>query len=160
MKLNGWLVVGYIGVGIGVFALVIGLMLGLTAYNAVSGIGYGVGEQLGQTVFLAAFSSWGITGGILVVGGIIALYAGRSVEPNEPQSVTQTVNVSTPYQNEPPIVHAETETPMGASKYHSSEILAGTLPLPKQGVCPSCEYPIVFIEKYDRWYCVNERKYI
>jgi hypothetical protein len=159
-KLNGWLVVGYIGTAIGAFLLILGLAFGLTAYNAVSVLGGSLGGTLGQTVFFAAFFPFGVTGGIFAVGGIAALYAGSRVRPKEAQSVTQTVNMSIPSENERPIVQAETKFANVTQKSQVPPECENMLPLPKQGVCPSCEYPIVYIEKYQRWYCVNERKYI
>jgi hypothetical protein len=150
--------IGWFFTIIGILTLLGGLVLGLFAYNSIRVIPY-VSEQAADTVFMAAFTPFLIPSGIVILLGIILLYVGKSRKPNEEASVSQAVNLSEHFAEKPPIVHVETSYP-NAVGTSSPSVAEGALPLPKQGVCPSCEFPIVFIEKYQRWYCVNERKYI
>jgi hypothetical protein len=152
---------GYSFVGIGILVLFAALAIGTNAYNAVSAIpkNPNTGEQLGQAAFLAAFTPYGVASGFLMLLGVVFMYVGTSKKPND-VSVSQTVNVSTPYENEPPPAQVEVTSPCVVEKSPSRPLDESMLPLPQQGICPSCYYPIVFIEKYQRWYCVNERKYI
>jgi hypothetical protein len=54
----------------------------------------------------------------------------------------------------------ESPSPPFQSKSPSPTYQAGFPPLPQQSPCPYCGKPMVLIEKYQRWYCPNEKKYI
>jgi hypothetical protein len=151
---------GYFFTGIGILVLFAALFIGTAAYDAVSAIpsNPNTGNQLGQAAFLAAFTPYGIISGVLIFLGVIFAVVENSKSSDA--SVNPRINVSTPYGNKLPLAKTEIKSSNTIQKSPSHSLDENELPLPNQEICPSCSYPIVFIEKYQRWYCVNERKYI
>ncbi len=152
---------GYFFTGIGILVLFVALSIGTAAYDAVSAIpsNPNTGNQLGQAAFLAAFTPYGVTSGVLMSLGVVFAIMANSRKRND-ASVTPGIDVSIPYGNELPLAESEAKSLNINHKSSSHSLDKNKFPLPNQGICPSCEYPMVFIEKYKRWYCVNERKYI
>jgi hypothetical protein len=152
---------GHLFLGIGIVLLIAGLIVSVSAYNALRQVPY-VGEMLGETVFMATFTPYAASGGALLAVGTLLAYVGmrRGSSNGLSEPVMQTVNVLTPHEYGSPTVQVDEKPPSLVPESTSRRVDDGTPPLPKQGICPSCECPIVFIEKYQRWYCVYERKYI
>jgi hypothetical protein len=149
--------VGYLLVGIGVLVLFVGVFVGFTAVRVISQVPY-VGEQLGLTVFAAALTPYGVASGVFFALGVGAIYFGTR-KPID-VAVSQTVNVSTPYEHNRQEGYTVAKPSSTGQKISSVAVSDDVLPLPKQAVCPSCESPIILVEEYQRWYCVNEKKYI
>ncbi len=161
IELNILTALGYFFTGIGILVLIAALFIGTSAYDAVSAIpsNPNTGNQLGQTAFLAAFTPYGITSGVLMLLGVVFAIV-ENFRKYSDASISQTINVSSPYGNELPIIQAEIKSANTVQNFSSPQLDENELSLPNQGSCPSCDYPIIFIEKYQRWYCVNEKKYI
>jgi len=151
---------GYFFTGVGILVLFAALFIGTAAYDAVSAIpsNPNTGNQLGQAAFLAAFTPYGFTSGVLMSLGVVFAIVANSRKPND-ISVNPSVNVSTLYGKELPLTEEEVKS-LNVIQSPSRSLDKNEAPLPNHGICPSCEYPTVFIEKYQRWYCVNERRYI
>ncbi len=161
IELNILTGLGYFFTGIGLLVLFAALFIGTTAYDAVSSIpsNPSTGNQLGQAAFLTAFTPYGVASGVLLSLGVMSAIIANSRKPNN-VSVNSSINISTPYGNKLSLTESETKSLKMINKPTSDSPDENELPLPNQGICPSCESPMVFIEKYQRWYCVNERKYI
>jgi hypothetical protein len=152
---------GYFFTGMGLFVLFVALFIGSTAYNAVSSTpnNPNTGNQLGQGAFLYAFAPYGVTSGVLMFLGVVFAIAENSRKSGD-VSVNPAISTSTHYDDKSLIAQAEVKFPNIVQKPPSYPLDENKLPLPNLGICPSCNSPIIFIEKYQFWYCINERKYI
>jgi hypothetical protein len=140
--LNIWRVAGYLFLGFGIIFLALDAIAGYTvAY--VNSYFAAISPQTALHLLIAALTPYATIASFMFVIAAVGLYAAR----------TSYFALSTA-----PSYNKSSSHPK-SSKASVSPI-SEEYPPPQVSTCPSCKQTIIFIEQYQKWYCLEEKRYI
>jgi len=140
--LNIWRVVGYLFLGFGFIFLALDAIAGFTVAYANSFFA-AISAQTTMHLLLGALTPYAVVASFMFVSAAVGLYAAK----------TSISALSTPLN--------ETES-SPKPKFSQAPVspICKEYPLPQVSICPSCKQTIIFINQYQKWYCLKEKKYM
>ncbi|MGD0204260.1 MAG: hypothetical protein ABSC20_10190 [Candidatus Bathyarchaeia archaeon] len=140
--MNNWKAVGCIFLVFGLLCFVVGLIAGNAAANANPYIA-SIDPSASQALFMNSFEPYAITSLFMFAIGAVGLYAGRT---------SQAAPTTAPTYSQSSVYSISSQVSSPNAQLHP--------PDPKVWTCPHCGQAAIFIEEYQRWYCVQEKKYV
>ena len=140
--MNIWRVVGYLFLGFGIIFLALDAIAGYSvAY--VNSYFAAIGPQTALHLLIAALTPYATIASFMFVIAAVGLYAAR----------TSYFALSTaPSHNKSSYHPKSSQAPISP--------MSKEYPSPQVSTCPSCKQTIIFIDQYQKWYCLEEKRYI
>ncbi|MGD0646249.1 MAG: hypothetical protein ABSA75_15260 [Candidatus Bathyarchaeia archaeon] len=140
--MNVWRVVGYLFLGFGAVFLALDAITGYTvAY--VNSYFAAVSPQTTVHLLVGALTPYATIASFMFVIAAVGLYAART---------SYIVSATAPIFGHSSSHPESAQTPVSP--------MSKEYPPPQVSKCPSCKQTIIFMTEYQKWYCLQEKKYL
>jgi len=140
--LNIWRVIGYLFLGFGFVFLALDAIAGYSVAYTDSYFA-AVSPQTTLHLLVDALTPYATIASFMFVIAAVGLYAART---------SYIVNVDSPSLSFSSS-HKTSSQPPASSTFQG-------YPPPQVSICPKCKQTIVLVKEYQKWYCLNEKKYL
>ena len=140
--MNIWRVVGYLFLGFGIIFLALDALAGYTVAYANSYFA-AISPQTALHLLIAALSPYATIASFMFVIAAVGFYAAKT--SHFAQTTAPTNNKSSSHQK---------------SSKASVSPMSKEYPPPQVSTCPSCKQTIIFMDQYQKWYRLAEKKYM
>jgi hypothetical protein len=141
-KLNVWRVIGCLFLGFGIIFLALDAIAGFTvAY--VNAYFAAISAQTTLHLLIAALTPYATIASFMFVIAAVGWHAAGT---------SYFVPTTAPSNN-------KSSSNPKSSKAHVSPI-SKEYPPPQVSTCPSCKQTIIFMDQYQKWYCLKEKRYM
>lgn len=140
--MNIWRVVGYLCLGFGIVFLALDALTGYTVAYANSYFA-AISPQTTLNLLIAGLLPYATIASFMFVIAGVGLYAAKTSHFVQTTAPTNNKSSSHP-----------------KSSKASVSPMSKEYPAPQVSICPSCKQTLIFMDQYQKWYCLAEKKYM